>query len=206
MVTCETDNSATSNHDVANPPGRLVRIRYATPFMVALDWLMIALYFALLTGLTWWSVARGMLLCAPIAAVFFFGVFMRRLTAAGCLAALIIGFALGLIRLAVDTPVTLGMAGYEHGYTPGSLFWILNNVYFQYYGLLIFLVSVGVLVVVSYLTPPMPDTQLTGLTYATVTAEQRQATRRSWNRVDTFSLRCGAGVDCRGLSLFQRLM
>ena len=155
--------------------------------MVALDWLMIALYFALLTGLTWWSVARGLLLCAPIAAVFLFGVFMRRLTAAGCLAALIIGFALGLIRLAVDTPVTLGMAGYEHGYTPGSLFWILNNVYFQYYGLLIFLVSVGVLIVVSYLTPPMPDTQLTGLTYATVTAEQRQATRRSWNRVDTFS-------------------
>ena len=143
MVTCDTDNSATSNqHDVANPPGRLVRIRYATPFMVALDWLMIALYFALLTGLTWWSVARGMLLCAPIAAVFFFGVYMRRLTAAGCLAALIIGFALGLIRLAVDTPVTL------------------------------------------------------------------EATRRSWNRVDTFSLRCGAGagVDCRGLSLFQRLM
>jgi solute:Na+ symporter, SSS family len=206
VVTCETDNSATSNHDVANPPGRLVRIRYATPFMVALDWLMIALYFALLTGLTWWSVARGMLLCAPIAAVFFFGVFMRRLTAAGCLAALIIGFALGLIRLAVDTPVTLGVAGNEHGFTPGSLFWILHNVHFQYYGLLIFLVSVGVLIVVSYLTPPMPDTQLTGLTYATVTAEQRQATRRSWNRVDTFSLRCGAGGDCRGLPLFQRLM
>lgn len=27
--------------------------------MVALDWLMIALYFALLAGLTWWSVARN---------------------------------------------------------------------------------------------------------------------------------------------------
>jgi SSS family solute:Na+ symporter len=79
------------------------------------------------------------------------------------------------------------MAGYENGYTPGSLLWILNNVYFQYYGLLIFLVSVGVLIVVSYLTAPMPATQLTGLTYATVTAEQRQATRRSWNRLDVFS-------------------
>lgn len=23
------------------------------------------------------------------------------------------------------------MAGYEHGYAPGSLFWILNNIYFN---------------------------------------------------------------------------
>jgi solute:Na+ symporter, SSS family len=35
-------------------------------------------------------------LAPPIAAVFFFGVFMKRLTAAGCLAALLAGFALGV--------------------------------------------------------------------------------------------------------------
>ena len=95
-MTNDTDNSATSNqHDVANPPGRIVRIRYATPFMVALDWLMIL----------------------------------------------------------------------KPGASQARLVWI----------------------VVSYLTPPMPERQLNGLTYATVTAEQRQATRRSWNRVDVFS-------------------
>ena len=126
-------------------------------------------------------------LAPPIAAVFFFGVFMRRLTAVGCLAALVTGFVLGLVRLAVDTPITLGMAGYEHGYTPGSFFWILNNIYFQYYGLLIFVVSAGVLIGVSYATPPMPDTQLIGLTYATVTPEQRHASRRSWNGADVLS-------------------
>jgi SSS family solute:Na+ symporter len=126
-------------------------------------------------------------LAPPIAAVFFFGVFMRRLTAAGCLAALVTGFSLGLIRLAVDTPLTLGMSGFEQGYTPGSFFWILNNVYFQYYGLFIFLVSVGVLIVVSYATPAMPEAQLSGLTYATVTPEQRLASRRSWNNTDVFS-------------------
>jgi solute:Na+ symporter, SSS family len=123
-------------------------------------------------------------LAPPIAAVFFFGVFMKRLTAAGCLAALLTGFALGMIRLLVDTPVTLGMAGYEHGYSPGSWLWILNNIYFQYYGLLIFLVSVAVLIVVSYATPPPADHQLKGLTYATVTSEQRRESRRSWNHWD----------------------
>ncbi len=123
-------------------------------------------------------------LAPPIAAVFFLGVFMNRLNAAGCLAALVCGFAMGLFRLIVDTPVTLGIAGYETGYTPGSLLWIVNSVYFQYYGLLIFLVSVVVMIVVSYATAPPAATQLTGLTYATITTEQRRESRRSWDQTD----------------------
>jgi len=126
-------------------------------------------------------------LAPPIAAVFFLGVFVRRLTAAGCLAALLTGFALGLIRLVIDTPVTLGMAGYEHGYAPGSIFWIVNNVYFQYYSLLIFLVSVAVLIAVSYATTPPRESALIGLTYATVTPEQQRVSRRSWTRLDVIS-------------------
>jgi len=126
-------------------------------------------------------------LAPPIAAVFFFGVFMKRLTSAGCLAALLTGFGLGVIRLLVDTPVTLGMAGYQTGYDPGSWLWILNNIYFQYYGLLIFLVSVAVLIVVSYATPAPKDHQLAGLTYATVTSEQRRESRRSWNQWDVIN-------------------
>jgi SSS family solute:Na+ symporter len=119
-------------------------------------------------------------LAPPIAAVFFLGVFFRRLNAAGCLAALVAGFALGLFRLAVDTPVTLGLAGYADGYVPGSLLWIVNNIYFQYYGLLIFLVSVAAMVVVSLLTAAPSDHQLAGLTYGTVSQEQRAVSRRSW--------------------------
>ena len=56
---------------------------------------------------------------------------MKRLTAAGCLAALLVGFALGMFRLVTDTPVTLGMAGYQDGYAPGSWLWIVNNMYFN---------------------------------------------------------------------------
>ena len=43
--------------------------------------------------------------------MFLFGVTIRRVNAQGCLAALAVGFALGLFRLAVDTPVTLGLMG-----------------------------------------------------------------------------------------------
>ncbi len=123
-------------------------------------------------------------LAPPIAAVFFLGVFFKRLNAAGCLAALVIGFALGMLRLMIDTPVMLGVAGYESGYDVGTLFWIINNVYFQYYSLLIFVVSCVVFIAVSYATAPPSDTQLVGLTYATVTSDQRRESRRSWNQWD----------------------
>jgi solute:Na+ symporter, SSS family len=123
-------------------------------------------------------------LAPPIFTVFFFGVFMKRTNAKGCLAALVVGFLLGVFRLAVDTPVTLGLQGFANGYTPGSFLWIVNNVYFQYYSLLIFLASAAVMVGVSYLTEPPPESRIVGLTFGTVTEEQRRETRVSWNRWD----------------------
>jgi SSS family solute:Na+ symporter len=44
-----------------------------------------------------------------------------------------------------------------------------------------------VLIAVSYATPPPHERQLIGLTYATVTAEQRRESRRSWNRWDVIN-------------------
>jgi SSS family solute:Na+ symporter len=123
-------------------------------------------------------------LAPPIFAVFFLGVFWKRLNGPGCMAALVVGFLMGLFRLAVDTPITLGLAGYEKGYTPDSFLWIVNNIYFQYYSLLILMVSCAVMIVVSYLTAEPPPAQIQGLTYGTVSEEQKRETRRSWNAVD----------------------
>jgi SSS family solute:Na+ symporter len=122
-------------------------------------------------------------LAPPIFTVFFLGVFMTRVNAAGCLSALLVGFALAIFRLAVDTPVSLGLDGFQDGYRPGSFLWIVNNIYFQYYSVLIFLICVATMIVVSYATPP-PEARLVGLTYATVTPDQREETRRSWTRWD----------------------
>jgi len=149
-----------------------------------------------LIGLLWIPVIQGAqglygylqgvqgYLAPPIAAVFFLGVFMKRLNGPGCLAALIVGFLLGAFRLLVDTPVTLGLAGFEGGYTTGSWLWIVNNIYFQYYSLVIFIVSCVVLIGVSYLTTPPSEAQIAGITYATVTAAERERTRASWNHWD----------------------
>ena len=123
----------------------------------------------------------------PIFTVFFLGVFMKRVNAQGCLAALVVGFALALFRLAVDTPVSLGLEGYRDGYPAGSFLWIVNNIYFQYYSLLIFLISVATMIIVSYATPPPEEQRITGLTYATVTPDQKRETRRSWNQWDVIN-------------------
>jgi SSS family solute:Na+ symporter len=152
-----------------------------------------------LVGILWIPViqgARGLYdylqgvqgyLAPPIAAVFFFGVFMKRLNGKGCLAALTVGFLMGVFRLAVDTPVTLKVGGFEAGYAEGSLLWIVNNIYFQYYSLLIFVVSVLVLIAVSYATEPPAEEQLAGLTFATVSVEERRVSRASWNQWDVIN-------------------
>ncbi len=120
----------------------------------------------------------------PIFTVFFLGVFMKRLNGAGSLAALLVGFAMGMFRLAVDTPISLGMAGFEAGYPEGSFLWIVNNIYFQYYSVLIFVVSAATMIGVSYATAAPSAAQIQGLTFATVTPEQKAETRRSWNHWD----------------------
>jgi SSS family solute:Na+ symporter len=120
-------------------------------------------------------------LAPPIFVVFFFGVFNKRLNAKGCLWALTTGFAMGLFRLAVDTPVKL--IG-EFSYSEGSFFWIVNNIFFQYYSLLIFLVSIAVMIIVSYMTKEPDYAKIGGLTYGTRSAEERKVSRATWNKWD----------------------
>ncbi len=149
-----------------------------------------------LIGLAWIPVIQGgrglydylqgvqAYLGPPIFVVFFLGVFFKRLNAQGALTALIVGFLLGIFRLAVDTPVKLGLAGYENGYVEGSFFWIVNNMFFQYYSLLIFLVCVAAMVAVSLSTPAPDYSAISGLTYGTITAEHRKESRASWDARD----------------------
>ncbi len=149
-----------------------------------------------LIGLAWIPVIKGgkglydylqgiqSYLAPPIFVVFFLGVFSKRLNAKGCLWALIVGFALGLFRLAVDTPVKLIP---DFSYPEGSFFWIVNNMYFQYYSLIIFLISIGVMVVVSYMTEEPSYEKINGLTYGTLSEEDRKVSRSSWNKWDVIA-------------------
>jgi hypothetical protein len=130
-------------------------------------------------------------LAPPIFVVFFFGVFWKRLNAKGCFWAMVVGFALGLFRMLVDTPVALGMFGYKdaaqtvaNGYAQGSFLWVVNNIYFQYFSVLITVVSAVVMVIVSYLTTAPSEEKIRNLTFATTTDEHRAESRASWSTLD----------------------
>jgi len=153
----------------------------------------IAMTIMVLIGLLWIPVIRGgkglydylqgvqAYLAPPIFVVFFLGVFFKRLNAKGCLWALIVGEVLGLIRMGIDTPVKLL---HDFQYTEGSFLWIMNNIFFQYYSLFIFVVSIVVMVVVSYMTAPPSYEKINGLTYGTTTIEDKEKSRSSWTKSD----------------------
>ncbi len=149
-----------------------------------------------LIGLLWIPVIQGgkglydylqgvqAYLAPPIAVVFFLGVFIKRMNAKGCLSALIVGFILGIFRLAVDTPVKL-FDGFS--YAQGSLLWIVNNTYFQYYSLLITVICIVVMIAVSYWSEEPAYNVIQGLTFSTMTDQDRLETRKSWDYRDVLA-------------------
>ena len=155
---------------------RMGRIATVIMVLIALAWIPVVKG---ATGLyNYLQTVQGYL-APPIFVVFFFGVFWKRLNAKGCLWAMIVGFAIGLFRMLVDTPVTLGME--QNGYAEGSFLWIVNNINFQYFSILITLVSAVVMIVVSYLTAEPDYERIKNLSFGTTTEEHRSATALSWD-------------------------
>ena len=113
-------------------------------------------------------------LAPPIAAVFLLGIFFKRLNAQGAYTAMVVGFILGLIKLSLEM-------------FKGSLTGILYDfatINFLYFCIYLFIFSVAVMVIVSLLTPKPSEEQIRGLTFATTVAEDRAASRASWNKWD----------------------
>ena len=169
---------------------QLVRTgRIATVFMVliAFAWIPVIKNAAGVYG--YLQAVQGYL-APPIFVVFFLGVFVKRMNAAGSLWAMIVGFALGIFRMIVDTPVTLGLAGFEKGYENGSFLWIVNNIYFQYFSVLITLVSAIVMIAVSHMTAEPDYSLIRGLTFETTSDVDRATSRLSWSMKEV----AGSGI------------
>jgi SSS family solute:Na+ symporter len=162
---------------------RMGRIATAAMILISLAWIPVIQGAHGLYG--YLQSVQGYL-APPIFVVFFFGVFWKRLNAQGCLWAMVVGFIIGGFRMAVDTPVTMKLAGFENGYAPGSFLWIVNNINFQYFSVLITVVSAIVMVVMSYATAVPDYGRIKGLTFATATDEDRAQTRASWEKKDVF--------------------
>lgn len=171
---------------------RMGRIATVVMVLIAMAWIPVVQG---AQGLYGYLQAVQGYLAPPIFVVFFFGVFWKRLNAQGCLWAMIIGFIVGLFRMLVDTPTSLFT---DWHYKEGSFLWIVNNINFQYFSILITLISAIVMVVVSYLTAEPDYEKIKGLTFATSTKEHRETSRLSWSGRDiassAFVLACIIGA------------
>lgn len=112
----------------------------------------------------------------PITAVFLLGIFFKRINATGALTTLIYGFFTGGLRIVLELM--------KDHLTPGSFLHTLGAMNFLTFGAYFFLSCVVVAVVVSLATRPIPETRLAGLTFGTLTPEQRASDKNSYNWMD----------------------
>jgi uncharacterized sodium:solute symporter family permease YidK len=114
----------------------------------------------------------------PIFAVFFLGVFYKRVNAHGCMTGLIVGFILGMCRLVVEI---------MNGITPFAdntfMYWFATTS-FTFVCIYLTVICIALIVLVSLMTPKPRPEQLQGITYGNSTPEQRRETRESWNALD----------------------
>lgn len=96
----------------------------------------------------------------PIAAVFLFGVFWKRINAKGAMASLIAGFLLGSARFILEVV-------YAGERPEGFLGWYVG-MNFLHFAVLMFAVCVAVLIGVSLATPAPEARKVSGLTWQTV--------------------------------------
>ena len=114
-------------------------------------------------------------LAPPIAAVFLLGLFNRRVNARGAVWGLGAGFVLGMAKLTIQA-----IFGAEKVASPAFLA-AVGDFNFLYCSGALFLISVVLILVVSYLTAPPDQERIRGLTYASI---DKQVVRASWARID----------------------
>ena len=114
-------------------------------------------------------------LFAPgIATVFFLGIFSKRITAQGGLWGMVTGFSIGMIRLIFLI--------FKSAVNPDSFFYKVF-IEFNWLYFMLYLVALCVIVTigVSLITKQPSIDKIKGLTFATISREDKEATRSSWN-------------------------
>lgn len=112
----------------------------------------------------------------PITAIFLLGIFYKRINAHGALATLIFGISVGLLRIVLE----LNQASFD----PDGLLHLFASVNFLTFGVYFFLSCVVVAIVVSMLTPAPSNEKIAGLTFGSLTTEEKSSNKSSYNWID----------------------
>jgi SSS family solute:Na+ symporter len=155
----------------------LVRVgRIATGVVVILGMMWIPMMKNITPSLYGYLQSVQSYLAPPIAAAFLLGVFFKRINGTGAYTAMVIGFIIGILKLVLELS--------QKHLTPGNFAYEFGTLNFLYFCIYLFLFSIVVMVVVSLLTPAPSPEKIQGLTFATTVAEDKAASRASWNSKD----------------------
>jgi SSS family solute:Na+ symporter len=149
----------------------------------------IATIVVVLLGLIWIPIMRGLgnvlyeylqnvqsLIAPGIAAVFLLGLFNRKITPKAGEWGLIVGFMIGMFRLTL-------MILSKH-ISEGSIFDQLLAINWLHFSIFLLIFIMGLMAVISMITPKASEEQLKGITYFSQSPEQLKETRESWNKWD----------------------
>lgn len=117
-------------------------------------------------------------LAPPITAVFLLGLFWKRTNHKGAFAGLVWGFVLGMAKLTIEA---------IHGSQPfadGSFFANIAEFNFLYYSGVLLVLSSLIVVTTSLAGAPPDEKQISGLTYSSLSDEDRREIRASWSAAD----------------------
>jgi SSS family solute:Na+ symporter len=114
----------------------------------------------------------------PITAVFMLGIFWKRINASGALGTLILGLVVAIVRIGLELAASADMLGHD------GFLYSIATVNFLTFAAWFFLVCVLFCVGVSLVTPAPPIEKIQGLTYGSLTQEQIQSNRNSYNVLD----------------------
>jgi SSS family solute:Na+ symporter len=134
--------------------------RIATIIMVVLGLLWIPFMSRISSQLYVYLQSVQAYIAPPIAAVFLFGVFWKRINSQGAISALLAGFALGALRFILEV-------GYA-GSLPSGLLGFYVGMNFLHFAAFMFALCVFILVIVSLLTTAPNAEKVSGLTFQTI--------------------------------------
>ncbi|CAM3397403.1 sodium:solute symporter [Zobellia roscoffensis] len=156
------------------PEEELVKTgRIATFFVVGLGLLWIPIITTLSDGLYEYLQNVQAYISPPIAAVFLLGIFYKRINANGAIATLVGGFIIGFAKLTLEI-VKSSLAQDSLMFKLADINWLVFGAYF-------FALCIAIAVVVSMFYPAPSQAQLAGLTFGSVSAEQKEEGKSSYN-------------------------
>lgn len=159
------------------PEEELVKTgRIATFIVVFLGLLWIPIITRLSDGLYEYLQNVQAYISPPIAAVFLLGIFYKRINSRGALATLVGGFIIGFSKLTLEI--------LKNNFTEGSLIHSLANINWLVFGAYFFAICIVIAVVASWLSPAPDIKKIEGMTFGTITPEQKAANKSSYGWMD----------------------